>query len=64
LELKDFFFVFHFKNLLYKILFTSYTVSASSQFFKYLKTYEALRFYLLNKIPKALPRDGQMVEKV
>jgi len=27
---------------------------------------EALRFYLLNKIPKALPRDGtlQMVERV
>jgi hypothetical protein len=25
---------------------------------------EALKFDLLNKIPKALPKDGQMVERV
>jgi hypothetical protein len=28
------------------------------------KSSEALKFYLVNKIPKALPRDGQMVEKI
>jgi len=28
------------------------------------KKSEALKISLLNKIPKALPRDGQMVEKI